>query len=55
MSALIILPFGPVPLTEPKFTPWAFAIFLAKGLTNYLSPEGLENPPLGGAGEGVAA
>lgn len=37
-SALIILPLGPVPLTDFRSTPDSIEVFLASGLTNILFP-----------------
>lgn len=39
ISAAIILLLGPVPRMVYKFKPFSSAIFLARGLTNFLSPE----------------
>jgi len=47
ISAAIILLLGPVPLIPYRSTPFSVAIFLAKGLTNFLSPEAAYTPPLG--------
>jgi len=47
MSAAIILLLGPVPLITYIFTPFSVAIFLAKGLINFLSPEAAYTLPLG--------
>jgi len=47
ISAAIILLLGPVPLIPYRSTPFSVAIFLARGLTNFLSPEAAYTPPLG--------
>ena len=38
MSALMILPFGPVPETDARLRPWAAAKPWATGLAKTLSP-----------------
>jgi hypothetical protein len=42
ISAAIILLLGPVPRIFYRFKPLSSAIFLARGLTNFLSPEATE-------------
>jgi hypothetical protein len=38
----MILPAGPVPLIVTTSIPFSFAVFLASGLINTLSPEGYD-------------
>jgi hypothetical protein len=42
ISAAIILLLGPVPRIVYRLKPFSSAIFLARGLTNFLSPEATE-------------
>lgn len=58
-SALMILPFGPVPWTPTRLTPCSLARFWASGLANTLPPDGLAGDPYetwaGAEAAGVAA
>ena len=53
-SALMILPFGPVPWTPARLTPCSLARFWASGLAKTLPPDGLAGDPFE-TGAGVEA